>query len=68
MVPGLGCGIIIINTVSLLCCFRYLGQSTFLPLCFPEDIYSPFSAVLYNGNDIKGKTDKQLHIRVLDVS
>ena len=39
----------------------------FLPLCLPEDIYSPFSAVLYNGNDINGKTDKQLDIRVLDV-
>ena len=27
------------------------------PLCLPEGIYSPFSAVLYNVNDINGKTD-----------
>ena len=30
-----------------------------LPLCLPEGIYSPFLAVLYNVNDINGKTDKQ---------
>ena len=28
-------------------------------LCLPEGIYSPFSAVLYNVNDINGKKDKQ---------
>ena len=26
--------------------------------CLPEGIYSPLSAVLYNVNDINGKTDK----------
>ena len=29
------------------------------PLFLPEGIYSPFSAVLYIVNDIKGKPDKQ---------
>ena len=29
------------------------------PLCLPEGIYSLFSVVLYNVNNIDGKTDKQ---------
>ena len=58
MVPGPGCGgIIIINPVSLQLQLApgSTNFSSHTPLCLPEGIYSPFLAVLY----MNGKTDKQ---------
>ena len=59
VVSGLGCDVVIINPVSLLCCFSWcLGLSTFSSptalLCLPEGFCSLFLAVLYNVSDING--------------